>query len=370
MKKVVLFGAGQVGAMTARLLGPDYMIVCAADNSPEKWETELAGIPVTSPENSLISAPDTFCLCVLDPEREAQMRRQLEDIGFNGEIITPASLKIFDARTATMRLIAEQINAADVPGDVAELGVYRGDFAVLLNLAFKERRLHLFDTFDGFDERDIAAERENSYSGAKAGDFGDTAKDSVDKRLFFREKAVFHKGFFPDTFKGCEDLRFAFVSIDADLYAPTAAALPLFWNRLSAGGTIMIHDYNSTQFRGVRRAVDDFCSENRIVPMPVCDMHGSAVLRKPIRMPACRQGILAGTVLAFARALGEYGATSMLIGFTPGKTATISTTVYQLWRTNDDAGALFWVMINLAISTVVLLSVNLLESRQKRIVKR
>lgn len=87
-------------------------------------------------------------------------------------------------------------------------------------------------------------------------------------------------------------------------------------------------------------------------------------------MPACRQGILAGTVLAFARALGEYGATSMLIGFTPGKTATISTTVYQLWRTNDDAGALFWVMINLAISTVVLLSVNLLESRQKRIVKR
>lgn len=99
---------------------------------------------------------------------------------------------------------------------------------------------------------------------------------------FFREKAVFHKGFFPDTFKGCEDLRFAFVSIDADLYAPTAAALPLFWDRLSAGGAIMIHDYNSTQFRGVRRAVDDFCSENRIVPMPVCDMHGSAVLRKPI----------------------------------------------------------------------------------------
>lgn len=98
---------------------------------------------MTSPENSLISAPDTFCLCVLDPEREAQMRRQLEDIGFNGEIITPASLKIFDARTATMRLIAEQINASGVPGDVAELGVYRGDFAVLLNLAFSERRLHL-----------------------------------------------------------------------------------------------------------------------------------------------------------------------------------------------------------------------------------
>ena len=85
-----------------------------------------------------------------------------------------------------------------------------------------------------------------------------------------------------------------------------------------------------------------------------------------IRMPYCRQGILAGTVLAFARALGEYGATSMLIGYTPGKTATISTTVYQLWRTNDERGAFFWVMVNLAISAVVLLVVNLLERKNGR----
>ena len=85
-----------------------------------------------------------------------------------------------------------------------------------------------------------------------------------------------------------------------------------------------------------------------------------------IRMPACRQGIIAGTVLAFARALGEYGATSMLIGYTPGRTATISTTVYQLWRTNDEAGAFLWVMVNLAISTAVLLSVNMLEDRQRK----
>ena len=86
-----------------------------------------------------------------------------------------------------------------------------------------------------------------------------------------------------------------------------------------------------------------------------------------IRMPACRQGIMAGAVLAFARALGEYGATSMLIGYTPGRTATISTTVYQLWRTNDEAGAFLWVLVNLAISTAVLLSVNLLERKQKAV---
>ena len=84
-----------------------------------------------------------------------------------------------------------------------------------------------------------------------------------------------------------------------------------------------------------------------------------------IRMPYCRQGILAGTVLAFARALGEYGATSMIAGYTPGRTATISTTVYQLWRTNDDALAFRWVMINMAISAVVLLAVNMLERKRR-----
>jgi molybdate transport system permease protein len=85
-----------------------------------------------------------------------------------------------------------------------------------------------------------------------------------------------------------------------------------------------------------------------------------------VRMPCCRQGILAGTVLAFARALGEYGATSMIAGYTPGRTATISTTVYQLWRTNDDVGAMKWVLVNIAISAVFLLTVNLLETRQRQ----
>ena len=92
-----------------------------------------------------------------------------------------------------------------------------------------------------------------------------------------------------------------------------------------------------------------------------------------VRMPACRQGIMAGTVLAFARALGEYGATSMLIGYMPRHTATISTTVYQLWKAENEVNELHslnWVLMNLAISTVVLLTVNLLESRQKKAVKR
>ena len=89
-----------------------------------------------------------------------------------------------------------------------------------------------------------------------------------------------------------------------------------------------------------------------------------------VRLPACKQGIIAGAVLSFARALGEYGATSMIAGYTPGRTATISTTVYQLWRTGDDAAAYRWVLVNIAISAAVLLTVNLLERKDRTARKR
>lgn len=85
-----------------------------------------------------------------------------------------------------------------------------------------------------------------------------------------------------------------------------------------------------------------------------------------VKMPCCMKGVVAGTVLAFARALGEYGATSMICGYTPNTTATVSTTVYQLWRTGDDAAAMLWVLINLAISAVVLLALNIFEKGSRR----
>ena len=128
---------------------------------------------------------------------------------------------------------------------------------------------------------DVAVEMAQGLSRAKVGDFAETARDLVERRLPYRERAVFHVGYFPATFNPCEDNTFAFVSVDADLYAPTAAALPLFWDRLSTGGVLLIHDVNSTQFSGAGKAVREFCRTNGILPMPICDLHGSVVLRKP-----------------------------------------------------------------------------------------
>lgn len=82
-----------------------------------------------------------------------------------------------------------------------------------------------------------------------------------------------------------------------------------------------------------------------------------------ILLPNCKAGITAGVVLAFARGLGEYGATSMVAGFIENQTATISTTVAHLWQTNQDTEAMKWVMINLAISFVIMMIVNVFEKR-------
>lgn len=280
MKTVVLFGAGQVGAMISRLMGTEYRIACFADNDERKWGTTLAGVPVVSPRESLRKDPDCICLCVLDAERAGQMEAQLRELGFKGEILRPDALKIFDARAATMRLLAEQIHEEKIPGDAAELGVFRGDFAALINAAFPDRTIHLFDTFEGFPARDVEIEQAQGLSRAKTGDFKETAENIVEKRLPHPERAVFHKGYFPDSFDGCTEMTFAFVSVDADLYAPTAAALPLFFDRLSPGGVLLIHDVNSTQFSGAGKAVREFCTERGLLPMPVSDMHGSVVLRK------------------------------------------------------------------------------------------
>ncbi len=95
--------------------------------------------------------------------------------------------------------------------------------------------------------------------------------------------------------------------------------------------------------------------------------HGGTFIFWRLMLPVCRSGIIAGMVLSFARALGEYGATSMVSGYIPGETATVSTTVYQLWRTENDELAMKWVLINLLISFTVLFFMNMLENRRRKI---
>ena len=80
-------------------------------------------------------------------------------------------------------------------------------------------------------------------------------------------------------------------------------------------------------------------------------------------IPAAGPGILSGTILTFARALGEYGATSMLAGNIPGKTSTISQKIAMVIQDGDYATAGFWVVVILLIAFLVVFLMNLIAGK-------
>jgi O-methyltransferase len=102
--------------------------------------------------------------------------------------------------------------------------------------------------------------------------------EDVLARMPYKKQIVLKKGYFPEVLQGLEE-RFAIVSIDADLYAPTLAGLTYFYPRLNSGGVIILHDYNNRRFGGVRKAVEKFESEHGRLPIvPLSDLHGTAII--------------------------------------------------------------------------------------------
>jgi O-methyltransferase len=181
-------------------------------------------------------------------------------------------------RNSSLELVAHEISSKNISGSVAELGVYQGDFAKIINELFPDRKLYLFDTFEGFDRHDVSVDHAQAYSSGKQ-DFSQTSIELILKKMRRPDKCVIKKGRFPESAGGVDDT-FAFVSIDADLYAPIYEGLKFFYPRLSRGGFIFVHDYNNDEYKGAREAVLRFCGENNIPYFPMTDTCGTAVLCK------------------------------------------------------------------------------------------
>ena len=181
-------------------------------------------------------------------------------------------------RISQLELIAYEIKSNNILGSVAEVGVYRGDFARYINLLFPDRKLYLFDTFEGFPEVDAKIDQMKGFSNANQ-DWSETSLELVIKKMTYPENVIIKKGRFPDTAYDIDD-RFAFVSLDVDLYLPTKQGLEFFYPRLSSGGVIMVHDFNNAGYKGVRHAVLEFCKENKVGYVPISDLAGSCIIFK------------------------------------------------------------------------------------------
>ena len=155
---------------------------------------------------------------------------------------------------ACEELIAECLDqTVGVPGDIAEIGVYRGESALFIAEKTRDCKILLFDTFCGMPAEMITRPIDND----NANRFGDTSLAQVVDRLEkYLDRIDFRQGVFPETVRE-SDGPFRFVHIDADLYLSTKAALDFASRRLSPGGRILCDDYCGSTL-GAIRAIDAF----------------------------------------------------------------------------------------------------------------
>ena len=195
----------------------------------------------------------------------------------------PANDRADLARLCMFLENARLVEQERIAGSLAELGVYKGTTAKLLHELMPQRTLWLFDTFEGFDARDLAHEE---GAAAKPGGFrfDDTSLEAVLRHVGGGERVRACKGRFPETAAAVpRDERFALVHLDADLYKPTADALAFFYPRMSPGGFIVLHDYGSGAWPGVAQAADAFFADKPESLVRIPDKSGTAIARRAKR---------------------------------------------------------------------------------------
>ena len=149
----------------------------------------------------------------------------------------------------------------NIPGDVVELGIYKGGSAyystLFMNLIEDKRKYILVDSFEGFEKMSIYDPIEKK----------DMFKDASYRQVFnnftdFNNTKIF-KGYIPKILNSLNDKNYSFVYYDCDLYEPALDSLNHFFPKLSEGGFFLIDDYCVTKyFLVVRKAVKKFCKKH------------------------------------------------------------------------------------------------------------
>ena len=262
----------------------DLILVASRHAAAIAARAEAAGIPA----DKLLFLKDNWLLsdrnrsyeaaaAVLRPETLRALRKapciMPEPLWAADSRLDERELENDPVRIRTLEALCNRL--ADVPGAAAELGVYRGSFARCINALLPDRRLYLFDTFEGFDENESAehglreANQNNSLT-------------QVLSLLPHPEQACIRKGLFPDTTAGLEEERFALVSLDVDLEESTLTGLRWFLPRMNPGGYLLLHDYNNPALPGVKAALARYERSvgKRLVGVPLCDLNGTLVICK------------------------------------------------------------------------------------------
>jgi len=278
---IIIYGAGATGAKIYNELSSncENMVIAFTDTNPALWEEERFGLPVIPPVDIKKFEYDKIIIATINwPDSIALKLHNNYGIPIKN-IDTNFVSRPVENRNIFLGFFAEIVYDKCIEGSCAEGGVYQGDFSKYINRYFPDRNLYLFDTFKGFDKRDTQVEHAQGYSMAETGHYNPvTTVDAIKAILPYPEKAIIRKGWFPETLSGVND-KFVFVNLDFDLYKPTLSGLKYFYQNMVDGGVILVHDYFSPSFMGVKQAVDEFCKSRSIKFIPIGDYYSIAIMK-------------------------------------------------------------------------------------------
>jgi O-methyltransferase len=275
----VIFGAGGMGRRLWDVVSRDehVNVIAFVDNDVNKHGKQYAGVTIYPPSALARLRYDYLYFGTQMGVNEISV--QIEELGVPSSKIRRDYIDtITNARKLFVERYGEMVSDKGILGSVAEAGVYRGEFARCVNRIFPTRKIYLFDTFAGFDQKDFAYEKDESLLAADH--FKNTSVDYVLSKMPYPEKCVVRQGYFPDTLRELED-EFVFVSLDLDLYKPTLCGLEYFYPRMASGGCILIHDYFTPSYPNVRKAVNDYQSQsgNTLSTIPIGDDVSVAIIK-------------------------------------------------------------------------------------------
>jgi putative O-methyltransferase len=262
LKSIIVFGATESAKEIYTEIAKDYKIIYFCDNDSSKWGKKIDNIEIISPKEMIGCVYDYIAIVSLSSMDI--IRKQLIELGVQEQVIVTKYIEHkVKSREIFLKNFAKLVNASHqkYAGCVAEAGVFQGEYAKCINKYFSNRKLFLFDTFEGFDKADVELEKQNKFSNATENHLSITSIEMVLGKMPFPENVVIRKGYFPNTAIDIDE-KFVFVNLDMDLYKPTLEGLKFFWPKMVKGGIILIHDFFSTGYAGVNKAIEQFVIEN------------------------------------------------------------------------------------------------------------
>lgn len=269
MQNVICFGAGGGAKRLYGQISKKYNILGFTDNDSKKVGEKIFSSKIYTIEECLKLHYEK--IVITSAPGLDSIKEQLLALGINEGMLDDSFVVApLESRRIFLERLSQMQKDIDSNICVAEAGVFEGDFAKHINCYYPNRELFLFDTFEGFCDKDI--EKEMTMSNAKVGDYSNTNEEMVLSKMPFKEKCKIFKGYFPQTAENIDKM-FCFVNLDLDLYEPTYNGLVFFEKRMVSQGIILVHDYFADNFKGPKEAVDTFIAENKgkYIVLPIGD---------------------------------------------------------------------------------------------------